>query len=233
MDNKSNGKLIALAIGGAVLMGALFFGVSFLTGYKVPAENISSVLTPLRSFSGWFLLIFCASLIIMTLGKMSSRISDKWFLSFPLGALGIVALMFIILWIRPSGFLLPTTGRTTTLEGQSIRSVSQLTAFLEGDADFVNATKASLEKAAADEAAAAAAAPASGETASIDFDAAKKLVDTKCNKCHTLDSVKDKMKKYIKQGETEKIVLTMKAVPNSGITDADVKQFVPWFNAKY
>lgn len=39
MDNNSNGKLIALAIGGAVIMGALFFGVSFLTGYQLPAEN--------------------------------------------------------------------------------------------------------------------------------------------------------------------------------------------------
>ncbi|MBM3162833.1 MAG: cytochrome C [Chlorobi bacterium] len=231
MDNKSNGKLIALAIGGAVVMGALFFGVSFLTGYKVPAENISTLLTPLSSFAGWFMLIFCASIIIMTLGKMSSRISDRWVLSFPLGALGLVALLFIILWIRPSGFLLPTTGRTTTLEGKAIRSVPQLTAFLNGDVDFENATKESLEKAAAE--AAAAPPAAGGETASIDFDAAKALVDTKCNKCHTLDSVKDKMKKYIKQGETEKIVLTMKAVPNSGITDADVKQFVSWFNAKY
>jgi len=154
----------------------------------------------------------------------------RWFLSFPLGALGLVALLFIILWVRPSGFLLPTTGRTTTLEGKSIRSVPQLTAFLEGDTDFEKATKESLEKAAAE---AAAAPAAGGETASIDFDAAKTLVDTKCNKCHTLDSVKDKMKKYIKQGETEKIVLTMKVVPNSGITDADVKQMVPWFNAKY
>mgnify|MGYP000237962714 CR=1 FL=1 len=121
MDNKSNGKLIALAIGGAVLMGALFFGVSFLTGYQVPAKNISSLTTPLSSFTGWFLLIFCASIIIMVLGKMSSRISDRWFLSFPLGALGLVALLFIILWVRPSGFLLPTTGRTTTLDGQSAK----------------------------------------------------------------------------------------------------------------
>ena len=37
MDNKSNGKLIAVALGGALLMGSLFFGLSFLTGYKVPA----------------------------------------------------------------------------------------------------------------------------------------------------------------------------------------------------
>jgi photosystem P840 reaction center cytochrome c551 len=233
MDNKSNGKLIALAIGGAVLMGALFFGVSFLTGYKVPAENISAFFAPLSSFTGWFMLIFCASLIIMVLGKMSSRMSDRWFLSFPLGSLGLVALLFVILWIWPSGFLLPSAGRTMTVDDKYIRSVPQLTAFLDGDTDFEKATKESLEKAAADEAAAAAAAPASGETASIDFDAAKAVVDNKCNKCHTLDSVKDKMKKYIKQGETEKILVTMKIVPNSGITDADVKQMIPWFDAKY
>ena len=230
MDNKSNGKLIALAIGGAVLMGALFFGVSFLTGYKVPAENISALTTPLSSFTGWFMLIFCASLIIMVLGKMSSRISDRWFLSFPLGSLGLVALLFVILWIWPSGFLHPSAGRTTTVDDKYIRSVPQLTAFLDGDTDFEKATKESLEKAAAE---AAATPAAGGETASIDFDAAKTLVDNKCNKCHTLDSVKDKMKKYIKQGETEKIVVTMKVVPNSGITDADVKQMVPWFDAKY
>jgi photosystem P840 reaction center cytochrome c551 len=233
MDNKSNGKLIALAIGGAVLMGALFFGVSFLTGYKVPAENISTFLTPLKSFTGWFMLIFCASLIIMALGKMSARISDRWFLSFPLGALGIVAFMFIVLWIRPSGFLLPTTGRTTTLEGQSIRSVPQLTAFLEGDQDFENATRESLEKAAADEAASAAAAPASGETASIDFDAVKPVFESKCSKCHSVESITDKLRKYIKQGETEKIVLEMKAVPNSGITNADVKQIVPYIENRF
>ncbi|MGB7511723.1 MAG: photosystem P840 reaction-center cytochrome c-551, partial [Pelodictyon phaeoclathratiforme] len=114
MDNKSNGKLVALAAGGAVLMGALFFGLSFLTGYTLPAANLSEALTPLSSFAGWFLLIFCSSLIIMGLGKMSARISSKWFLSFPLSIIAIVAVMFASLWFRPSGILMSTTGRTVT-----------------------------------------------------------------------------------------------------------------------
>jgi photosystem P840 reaction center cytochrome c551 len=198
MDNKSNGKLIALAIGGAVLMGALFFGVSFLTGYKVPAENISNILTPLKSFTGWFSLIFFASLIIMTLGKMSSRISDKWFLSFPLGALGIVALMFAILWIRPSGFLLPTTGRTTTLDGKYIRSVGELKAFLDKPAEGSKVPKA---------------------PAGFDFDGAKALADGRCNKCHTLDSVQDALRtKYKKTGKVDVVVNRMQAYPSSSIT---------------
>ena len=213
MDNKSNGKLIALAIGGAVLMGALFFGVSFLTGYKVPAENISSVLTPLRSFSGWFLLIFCASLIIMTLGKMSSRISDKWFLSFPLGALGIVALMFVILWIRPSGILLPTTGRTTTLDGKSIRTVEELTVFLSKPAEGGNVPKA---------------------PAGFDFDAVKSLADARCNKCHTLDSVQDALRtKYKKTGKLDVVVNRMQAYPSSGITVDEAKNIMIYLNEKY
>lgn len=213
MDNKSNGKLIALAIGGAVLMGALFFGVSFLTGFKVPAENISSVLTPLRSFSGWFLLIFCASLIIMTLGKMSSRISDKWFLSFPLGALGIVALMFIILWIRPSGFLLPTTGRTTTLDGKYIRTVTELNAFLSKPAEGGNVPKA---------------------PDGFDFAAVKSLTVGKCNKCHTLDSVQDALRtKYKKTAKVDIVVNRMQSYPNSGITPDEAKNIMIYINEKF
>ena len=213
MDNKSNGKLIALAIGGAVVMGALFFGVSFLTGYKVPAENISTVLTPLRSFTGWFMLIFCASLIIMTLGKMSSRISDRWFLSFPLCALGLVALLFIVLWIRPSGFLLPTTGRTTTLDGKYIRTVSELTAFLAKPAEGGNVPKA---------------------PAGFDFEAVKSLTTGRCNKCHTLDSVQDALRtKYKKTGKLDIVVKRMQAYPSSGITVEEADNIMIYLNEKF
>lgn len=213
MDNKSNGKLIALAIGGAVLMGALFFGVSFLTGYQVPAKNISSLTTPLSSFTGWFLLIFCASIIIMVLGKMSSRISDRWFLSFPLGALGLVALLFIILWVRPSGFLLPTTGCTTTLDGQYIRTVKDLTAFLAKPAGGGNIPKA---------------------PEGFDFDAIKSLTDARCNRCHTLDSVQDALRtKYKKTGQLDVVVIRMQKYPNSGITEAEANDIIVYLNEKF
>ena len=131
MENQSNGKLIALAIGGAVLMGVLFYVSSLLTGFQTPAENISPVLTPLKSFMGWFLLIFFSSLIIWGLGKMSARVSDKWVISMPVSIFIIVTVMFIsleVVWEK---------GRTTTMEGKYIRTVKQLDAFNEGE-DFEN-----------------------------------------------------------------------------------------------
>ncbi len=213
MDNKSNGKLIALAIGGAAVMGTLFFGVSFLTGYKVPAENISVILTPLSSFAGWFTLIFCASLIIMGLGKMSARISDKWFLSFPLSILAIVAVMFLSLWLRPSGILRSTTGRTTTVEGKYIRSVSELTAFLAKPSAGVTIAKA---------------------PAGFDFDGAKTLANSRCNKCHTLDSVQDALRtKYKKVGKTDVVVNRMQSNPGSGITVDEAKTITIYLNEKF
>lgn len=206
MDNKSNGKLIALAIGGAVLMGALFFMVSFLTGYQ-PAPNASTVLTPLRSFMGWFLLIFCASLVIMGLGKMSSAISDKWFLSFPLSIFVIVMVMFFSLrvyWEK---------GRTTTVEGKYIRSVAELK-------DFLNKPAATSDVPPA--------------PAGFDYDAAKQLTDTRCNKCHTLDSVADLFRtKYKKTGQVNLIVKRMQAFPGSGISDDEAKTIGIWLYEKY
>lgn len=80
---------------------------------------------------GWFLLIFLASLIIWGLGRMSSRISDRWFLSFPLSIFVIVAVMFVsleVVWEK---------GRTTTVDGKYIRTVRQLDAFNDGE-DFEN-----------------------------------------------------------------------------------------------
>lgn len=211
MDNKSNGKLIAVALGGAVLMGALFFGLSFLTGYKVPAENISVFLTPLRSFAGWFLLIFCASLIIMGLGKMSARISDKWFLSFPLSIIAIIAVMFALLWLRPSGILLSTTGRTTTLDGKYIRSVKELTAFLEKPAANVTPVPPGF-----------------------DFAAAKTLTDGRCNKCHTLASVQDAFRtKYKKVGKTAVVVTRMQTNAGSGITPEEAKTIIVYLDNKF
>ena len=213
MDNKSNGKLIAVALGGALLMGSLFFGLSFLTGYKVPAENISAVLTPLSSFAGWISLITGASLIIMGLGKMSARISDKWFLSFTLSIIAIVAVMFALLWLRPSGILLSTTGRTTTEDGKYIRSVKELTAFLEK--------------------------PAAGAKnhpvpAGFDFAASKTLTDGRCNKCHTLSSVQDAFRtKYKKTGKVEVVVNRMQTNAGSGITPDEAKEIVIYLENKF
>lgn len=206
MDNKSNGKLIALAIGGAVLMGTLFFLVSFLTGYS-PAPNHSAILTPLRSFMGWFLLIFCASLIIMGLGKMSGAISDKWFLSFPLSIFVIVMVMFFSLrfyWEK---------GRTTTVDGEYIRSVEQLN-------DFLNkpAATSDLPPVPAD----------------FNFEAAKELTYAKCNKCHTLDSVADLYRtKYKKTGQVKLIVERMQGFPGADISDDEVITIGTWLQEKY
>jgi photosystem P840 reaction center cytochrome c551 len=206
MDNKSNGKLIALAIGSAVLMGALFFGVSFLTGY-VPAPNAIPALVPLRSFMGWFLLIFCASIIIMGIGKMSSAISDKWFLSFPLSIFVIVMVMFFSLRVYWE------QGRTTTMDGKYIRTVSQLN-------DFLNKPAATSDVPPA--------------PAGFDFAAAKTLVDTRCNKCHTLDSVQDLFRtKYKKTGQINLIVKRMQAFPGSGINDDEAKTIGIWLHEKF
>ncbi len=213
MDKQSNVKLIALAICGAALMGAAFYGLSFLTGYEVPAPNISADWTPVSSFIGWFMLIFCASLIIRALGRMSSRISDRWFLSFPLGALGIVLLMFIVLWLRPSGILLSTTGRTTTMEGQYIRSVSELNAFLAKPAVGGNVPKA---------------------PEGFDFAAAKSLADGRCNKCHTLGSVEDAFRtKFKKTGKVDIVVNRMQGYPGSGITPEEAKDIMIYLNEKF
>ncbi|NTU57616.1 MAG: photosystem P840 reaction-center cytochrome c-551 [Chlorobiaceae bacterium] len=206
MDNKSNGKLIALAIGGAALMGALFFCVSFLTGY-VPAPNTIPALVPLKSFMGWFLLIFCASIIIMGLGKMSSAISDKWFLSFPLSIFVIVMVMFFSLrvyWEK---------GRTTTMDGKYIRTVAELKDFLAKPSATSDVPPA---------------------PAGFDFAAAKTLVDSRCNKCHTLDSVQDLFRtKYKKTGQVNLIVKRMQGFPGSGITDDDAKAVGIWLHEKY
>ncbi|MDP8305220.1 MAG: photosystem P840 reaction-center cytochrome c-551 [Candidatus Chlorobium antarcticum] len=213
MDNKKNGKLITLAIGGAAAMGILFFGVSFLTGFKVPAENISSVLTPLSSFAGWFMLIFCASLIIMGFGKMSSRISDRWFLSFPLSIVAIVAVMFALLWLRPSGILLSTTGRTTLEDGKYIRSTDELSAFLSQPAATTNV-------------------PVAPE--GFDFDAASDLTTARCNKCHTMGSIEDALRtKFKKTGKIDIIVKRMQAYPGSNISDGDALDIMMFLTERY
>jgi photosystem P840 reaction center cytochrome c551 len=206
MEKKSNGKLIALAIGGAVLMGTLFFLVSFLTGY-IPAPNAIPALVPLRSFMGWFLLIFCASMVIMGIGKMSSAISDKWFLSFPLSIFVIVMVMFFSLrvyWEK---------GRTTTMDGKYIRTVAELKEFLNKPA-----AKSDVPPA----------------PAGFDFAAAKTLVDTRCNKCHTLDSVSDLFRtKYKKTGQVALIVKRMQGFPGAGISDDDAQTVEFWLHEKF
>ncbi len=244
MDNKSNGKLIALAIVGAVVMGALFFATSFLTGYQTPAENISPILTPLKSFMGWFLLIFLSSLIIWGLGKMSARISDRWMVSLPLSIFIIVAVMFIsleVVWEK---------GRTTTTDGKYIRTVRQLEAFNEGE-DFENLPdepaeeEAMVEEEAVEEVAVAgeeaamegeemaAAAPEQVVLAGEELAAAEKLFQRKCTKCHAIKAVEVKIGEYRKKGQSEKIVLDMKAVPNSGIRKKDVPTLTQYIDQTY
>ncbi|MBC8525139.1 MAG: photosystem P840 reaction-center cytochrome c-551 [Chlorobium phaeobacteroides] len=246
MDNKSNGKLIALAIIGAVAMGALFFVSSLLTGFQTPAENISPVLTPLKSFMGWFLLIFFSSLIIWGLGKMSAKISDKWVISFPVSIFVIVTVMFIsleVVWEK---------GRTTTTDGKYIRTVRQLDAFNEGE-DFENIEDQPVEEeAVVEEVAVAEEAVVGEEPAVVEGEetvtvaeeesapeqvaltgealaAADKMFQRKCTKCHAIKAVEVKIGEYVKKGLTEKLIIDMKAVPNSGIRKKDVavlKQYI-------
>ncbi|NTW69211.1 MAG: photosystem P840 reaction-center cytochrome c-551 [Chlorobiaceae bacterium] len=210
MDNKSNGKLAALAVGGAVLMGSLLFGLSFLTGYKLPADNLSPILTPLRSFAGWFALICFASLTIMGLGKMSSRISTKWFLSFPLTIVAIVALMFASLWLRPSGILMSGTGRTMLTDGSTIRSVNELKAYLEKPVLSPNVPLA---------------------PPGFDFVAAKSLWTAKCNICHSQLSTMDALKsKYKKRGTIDVIVKRMEASAGGMITPDEATKIMQFLN---
>jgi len=253
MDNKSNGKLIALAIFGAVLMGALFFVSSLLTGFQTPAENVSPVLTPLKSFMGWFLLIFFASLIIWGLGKMSAKISDKWVISFPVSIFVIVTVMFIsleVVWEK---------GRTTTTEGKYIRTVRQLDAFNEGE-DFENiedqpdGVESPMEKVLPPgrEILGVEVSPDGEEPAAVEGEEtvavveeepvaeqvaltgealadADKMFQRKCTKCHAIKAVEVKIGEYVKKGLTENLITSMKAVPNSGIRKKDIpvlKQFI-------
>jgi photosystem P840 reaction center cytochrome c551 len=210
MDNKSNGKLLAVAAGGAVLMGSFFFGLSFLTGYTLPAENISAITTPLSSFAGWISLILFASLTIMGLGKMSAKISSKWFLSFPLSIIAIVAVMFASLWFRPSGLLMSTTGRTTTLKGEYIRSVTELKAYLEKPVVSANVPVA---------------------PPGFDFKGAKALWTAKCNICHSQESTMDAFKtKYKKTGKIDIVVKRMEAAAGGAITPEDGTKIMQFLN---
>jgi len=240
MDNNSNGKLYALAIGGAAAMGGLFFFASMLTGYELPADTLSKVATPLQSFMGWFLLIFFSSLIIWGLGRMSSRISDRWFLSLPLSIFVIVAVMFVsleLVWEK---------GRTTTIDGKSIRTVRQLDAFNDGE-DFENIEDQPVEEAAAGGEAlgtdgAAAPAVAAEESAGPveeviltgdELAEADKLFQRRCTRCHAVKAVENKLVEYRKKGQSEKIVLDMKDWPNSGIRGKDVPTLVNYINSIY
>ena len=213
MYNKSNGKLIALALGSACLMGAFFFGVSFLTGYKLPADTLSPFLTPLRSFGGWVALITFASLVIMGLGKMSGRISSKWFLSFPLSIIAIVAVMFCSLYFLPNGVLsssAPGFGRTTTVQGGYIRSVTELKAYLEKPVLSANVPVA---------------------PPGFDFKAAKELWTAKCNICHTQTSVMDALKtKYKKTGKIDVVVKRMEAAAGGIISPQDATTIMQFLN---
>ncbi len=247
MDNKSNGKLIFLAIAGAVVMGVLFFFTSFLTGYQTPAENISPILTPLKSFMGWFLLIFFSSLIIWGLGKMSAKVSDKWVISMPVSIFIIVTVMFIsleVVWEK---------GRTTTTDGKYIRTVRQLDAFNEGE-DFENIEDQPVEETAVIEeevveeaVVVEEAATGEGEVAVVEetveteqvalageeLAAAEKLFQRKCTMCHAIKAVEVKISEYVKKGQTEKLVIDMKAVPNSGIRKKDVPVLEQYINENY
>lgn len=198
-----------------LLMGSFFFGLSFLTGYKLPAETLSPFLTPLSSFAGWITLLCFASLVIMGLGKMSSRISSKWFLSFPLSIIAIVAVMFASLWFVPGGILRSNSGRanigrTYLVDGSSIRSVDQLKAWLEKPVLSKNVPLA---------------------PPGFDFLSAKALWTAKCNICHTQLSVMDVLKsKYKKNGKIDVVVLSMEAKAGGMITPEDSKTIMIWLN---
>ena len=218
MDNKSNGKLLALAAGGAVLMGSFFFGVSFFTGFEVPAKNFSSIITPLKSFGGWLTLICFASAVIMGLGKMSSRISSKWFLSFPLSIIAIVAVMFASLWFVPGGILRSNSGqanlgRTSMMDGSSIRSVDQLKAWLEKPILSANVPVA---------------------PPGFDFPGAKALWTAKCNVCHSQLSTMDVLKsKYKKRGKIDVVVKLMQEKgggPSGMINNEDATKIMQFLN---
>ena len=51
--------------------------------------------------------------------------------------------------------------------------------------------------------------------------------------CHAVKAVEVKMGEYVKKGQTEKLVLDMKAVPNSGIRKKDVPTLVQYINQHY
>ncbi len=224
-ENKSSAVLIVLAIVGAALMGGLFYVSSLLTGFQVPAENISPVLTPLKSFMGWFLLIFFSSLIIWGLGKMSARVSDRWVVSMPVTIFVIVTLMFIsleVVWEK---------GRTTTVDGKWIRTVKQLDAFNEGE-DFEDL--AALEAKAAAPAEESIMEPVEEVVlAGEELADAEKLFERKCTRCHAVKAVEVKLREFRKKGETQKVVVDMKAVPNSGISKKDIPALVNYINQTY
>jgi photosystem P840 reaction center cytochrome c551 len=210
MDNNSNGKLAALAAGGTALMGVSFLGLSYFTGYTLPADTLSPFFTPLSSFAGWISLILFASLVIMGLGKMSARISDKWFLSFPLSIIAIVALMFISLWLRPSGLLMSTTGRTTMTDGSYIRSIAELKAYLEKPVVSANVPVA---------------------PPGFDFKGAKDIFTAKCNICHSQASTMDAFKtKFKKTGKIDVIVKRMEQAAGGLITPDESLKIMQFLN---
>ncbi|WP_341830664.1 MULTISPECIES: photosystem P840 reaction-center cytochrome c-551 [Prosthecochloris] len=62
---------------------------------------------------------------------------------------------------------------------------------------------------------------------------AEKTFQRRCTRCHAIVAVENKLAEYRKKGQTEKIVLEMKAVPNSGIRKKDVPVIVDYINASY
>lgn len=215
MDNSKN-KLLAVPLLGAVFFLVLFFLVSLATGYK-PYSEAASVFSVLRTVFGWLGLFAFASFVIVMFGRMSQLITSGWFIGILGGAVVAVGGSAI--------FLFSAAGpRTTTVDGKSIRSVKQLTAFLEGGTAAIDAAENPNAQQGD-----AAAPKVTGEAAQY-----AGLFEKKCNSCHPFKSVASKFTtKYVAQGKIADAVEMMRSMPNSGITKQDAEHIVTYLTAAY
>jgi photosystem P840 reaction center cytochrome c551 len=118
--------------------------------------------------------------------------------------------MFALLWLRPSGILMSGTGRTTLVDGTSIRSVDQLKAYLEKPVLSPNVPVA---------------------PPGFDFLAAKALWTAKCNICHSQESTMDALKtKYKKTGKIDVVVKRMEDAAGGAITPDDGIKIMQYLN---
>ncbi|ACF14331.1 cytochrome c class I [Chloroherpeton thalassium ATCC 35110] len=199
MDN-SKFQLIGVAVGGAIFFLVLFYLVSLATGYQPYADGVSSFAV-LKTVFGWLALFLVASFVTMIMGRMSQLITSGWFIGILVGAVIIVGLS--------ATFLFSTAGpRTTTLDGQAIRSVAELEEFNTGGVKKKEVT---------------------GEAAAF-----KETFEKRCNKCHTMKSVESTLvTKYVSKNEIGKAVNMMASFPNSGILPEDVPNITAYLNALY
>jgi len=194
--NNSNSSLIGVTVGGALFLLVLFYIVSLVLDYQSYSD-----FTVLKTFAGWLSLFLVASFVTVIMGRMSQLITSGWFIGILVGAVIIIGLS--------ATFLFTTAGpRTTTLDGQAIRSVSELEEFNTGGVTKKEVT---------------------GEAAAF-----KSAFEKKCNKCHTMKSVESTLvTKYVSKNEIGKVVEMMANFPNSGIQADDVPNITAYLNALY